>query len=142
MSLDIDITVDTTQAEEQLEKVDEFSKQTALKVVGLTRQLYDTVIISAEFMGQAIDQSYQLMAQGVFTAAETLIAINAAYTAGTFGTAEMISGGLGLVGAAALFVQGYQLLIHKDQSKKQMDNLILLGRLQQINTLANIWRIR
>ena len=142
MSLNIGDGVNISQMEAQLNAVDEFSKQTALKVVGITRQLYDTILIGASFLGATIDQSYQMMAQSAFAGAETIIAIRGALAAGTFGASEFLTAGLGAVSTFALFAVGYQALMNKDKASYEIDNLILTGRFQQAHAMSNIWRMR
>ncbi len=123
------LEIDTTAAFKQLDNLEEAGKLTFSKTIISVRRGYDTLIQFAALTGNAIDQSYQLMAQGLFVAAETLIAIAGAETLTVVGAAKAsLSFGL----AVALFAKGAQILSEGEQARLQASNII---------GLASIWRL-
>lgn len=70
------------------------------------------------------------MAQGLFTAAETLTTIAAAQTLTVIGA---IQGGLGLITAAALFAKGLELQSVRDANQAELNRFLALSN--------NLWRL-
>ena len=120
------ITIDTSEADKMLDDLEDRSTRVAQTIVSHTRSAFDTLVLITTTFGETLDLSYQLMAQGLFTAAESLIAIQTATAAAsTFGF------GLGLVrfvlggtAAAALITKGIQLQIQGQVSQAELSALI------------------
>lgn len=83
-----------------------------------------------------------MMADSLFTTAETIITIRGALAAGTFGATEFITGGIGVISSGALFFQGFLTLTQRDKARAQIDTMLLVGRIQQVNVVSNSWRLR
>lgn len=82
------------------------------------------------------------MADSLFTTAETIIAVRGALAAGTFGATEFLTAGIGVISSGALFFQAFVTLTKKDKARGQIDTMLLVGRIQQVNAVSNIWRMR
>lgn len=123
------LEIDTTDAFKQLDQLEDAGERTFSNTLSGVRRGYDTLIQFAALTGQAIDQSYQLMAQGLFVAAETIIAIATAETLTVVGAAKAaFSFGL----AVALFGKGFEILQEGEQARLQADNII---------GLSSLWRM-
>jgi hypothetical protein len=129
VSGEIEVTVDTTDVKEKLDEVDRLSKRTLVSTLNTVRRGWDSIIQFAALTGQAIDQSYQLMAQSLFVAAETLIAIATAEAA-TVALAVKSAFSFGL--AIALMGKGLEILHEGEAARLEVDNVI---------GLASIWRL-
>lgn len=135
MSADIEVSVDTTDADAKLNELKIHSTQTARNVVTQSRRAYDTLVLFTTLAGETLDLSYQLMAQGLFTAAETLIALQT-ITAAATGPGALAFGlfrfTMGATAAAALVTKGFQLQIQGEVTSAELSALIM-G--------ANTWRL-
>lgn len=126
----ISIGLDPAQFDAELDRIDKKMIQTGQKITNIARRGFDTIIILSTVAGKAIDQSYQLMAQAAFVAAETVLEIAAASSITVVG---VINASLGIAAAGALFLQATR--IGEQKAKAQQD-------VQAIITVANMWRFR
>lgn len=129
-STSIDIGLDPAQFDAELDRIDKKIVQTSQKITNIARRGFDTIIILSTVAGKAIDQSYQLMAQAAFVAAETVLQIAAASSITVVGA---INAALGIAAAGALFIQATR--IGEQNAKAQQET-------QAIITVANMWRFR
>lgn len=129
-----EVGVDTSEADRALDDLEEKSLLVAQSVVRHGRQAFDTLVLVTTTFGQTLDLSYQLMAQGLFIAAESFIAIQAVAaattSAATFGLG-LVRFTLGATAAAALITRGIQLQIQGQVSQAELSALI---------QGANAWR--
>lgn len=123
------IDIDTSEAMDALDQVETRGKAVYVRTTALIRRGWDSIVQFAALTGQAIDQSYQLMAQGLFVAAETLIAIATAEIAtGALAFKAALSFGL----AVSLTGRGLEVLVQGENARLEANNII---------GLSTIWRL-
>jgi len=123
------VGINTSEAEQQLAVLDESTKQQALKTLTTIRKSYDTLRLFGSLTGRVIDQSHQLIIDGLFTAADTFIKIHSAQALTGVG---LVSAGLGLVAAAGLIAKGVELQLHPDRGTQQLDAIINLSNMYRV----------
>ena len=128
MSEDINIRLNTTQLDQDIAEVDKKLVQVSQRVTNVARKGFNTIVILGQITGKAVDQSYQLMAQAAFVAAETVMQIAAAESVTVVG---LINAGLGLTAAAAIFHQALKLKLEGGKASVEIQGII---------SLANEWR--
>ncbi len=80
MTPETDITVDTTEAQNELKQLQMTNDITAKSVIQTTKKGYQSLILLADLFGVAIPMWFNLMASAAFMAAETFTALAAAET--------------------------------------------------------------
>ncbi len=111
----------------ELNEVDRKLNLMHRKTLNIVRNGFNTLVTFTTVAGVAIDQTYQLMAQSVFTAIETTLQVQAALAAGTFGASTLITGFLGFSTAALLMAQAANIRANQRDALLQNQNLILLA---------------
>lgn len=127
-NVNIKIEADITEAEAQLEEIEQKAEFTADKVVDVSRRAIETVRLTAQIMGIAINQGYILLAESVFIYYETYKLIAAAEASTGVGAAKAA---LTAFVATLLLIQGYQILEQKKEASRDIDAVI---------ALADTWR--
>ncbi len=124
----IAVTVDTEEAEQVLSELNAKIKSTSKFAVGEIRKAWDTLVVFSYITGDAIDQTYQLMAQAAFIAAETLVALATAETLTVWGAGKAA---LSFALAYATFLKAVQLRQKGSEVSHEINSIIMLG---------NLWR--
>ena len=123
------VGADTAEADRQITALETRSKSASRQILHTLRQGYNTLIVFASAVGEAINISYQLLAQSFFVAAETITAISAAETASGW---MAVKGALGFATAAMLFHKSFEVARTGEQASRELDTII---------NIANIWRL-
>lgn len=129
-----EVSVDTSEAERQLDELQENSNRVSRNIVGQARNAFDTLVLVTTTFGETLALSYQLMAQGLFSAAESIVALQTATAAALGPLGFGLALGrftLGSIAAAALITKGVQLQIQGEVSQAELSALI---------QGANAWR--
>lgn len=124
----IHIGLNTEKLDRDIETTERKLQKLTQKVTNVARKGFNTVVVLGEMTGMAIDQSYQLMAQAAFIAAETVAEIAAAESLTIVGA---INAGLALSAASLLMIQGVRINNARSNATVQIQGLI---------SLANEWR--
>ncbi len=120
----IGIDFDSTEANDTLDRLEERGSQVAIEVVRTTRQAWDTVRLFAQLTGNIIDQSHQLIIDGLFIAAETIVQIAAAESITVIGALKI---GMAFVASAGLISKGIELQNNPNMGSQQLNALVSLG---------------
>ena len=124
--LNYEVGVDVSEGHDALDELESRNLTVGRNTVRTFRRGLDTLVQFSALVGQSIAQEYQLMAQSLFVAAETFIAIGAA-EAGS--VAFAFSAAMSFGNAMALMAKGLEILELGEQARLDSNNIIGLSTL-------------
>ena len=120
-----DLTVDTTQAQRQLEELRQTSDLTAMAVMRNVRKGYESMILLSDLFNVMIPFYFQLLAQGAFMAGEMFVELGTAEAATGYLAAKSV---ITFSMAALLFYRAAVLKSTGEEAGDKINTLIQLGR--------------
>ena len=125
LSKKCEVTVDTTEADRELESLQRSAEITAQSVLRVTRRSYATVSLFARAAGEAINVSLDMLIQSMFLYAEALTAQASAESLLGSPRALLLYGMATLMFYRAMILQG-----QRSEISETFDTML---------TAANIW---
>ena len=126
MSPEINLTIDGSEAERELEQLEQHAKFTAQTVVATTRKGYQSLVLLGDIMGYAIPMWFNLMAQAALMAGETFAELAAAETmTGWLAVKSALTFSIALM----MFYRAAQLQQQKTEVENKLNSILQLGNL-------------
>jgi hypothetical protein len=125
MSEDITTTVsvDTTEADAELDQLEQHAQMTAAEVFRQTRRTFTTLTLVTGILGHIIPAWFTMMFNAVMTMAEVVHAVAVAETLTGIG---LIKAGFTFAAGALLFAQGVNIAQQKDIAHRELNNTMAL----------------
>ena len=127
MSDPIQVKVDTTQAERDLQQLKQHVTMTEVSIMKSTKKVYQSFVLLADVFGYAVPMWFNLLASAAIMAGETFAALAAAETmSGWLAVKSIVTFGI----ATAMFYRGMILQTQASEAEQKLNSLL---------QFSNIW---